>query len=345
MNRALKLALALAIALSRFAGAGIAAAQAPSPAEAAEATSRDGWTPALNLSLNIFNFTGEGEVSSPIGQSNRNSASRTLGEFRIGLDLMSPALDLGFAKPRVVGLGGLQVGPRYNVAMAQLGKLIPNQPVPADISTVATKFDNNGVPYPNSPALAGQGSLVNATYLGLGWYAGIGLDFPVPRFESLLRVRPYAVYTGEKMSAQGQLVGVTGTGAVIPQTPDPLDISPDYVVYNAVTTPTEEDFHFIGPGVELDLIATRGRRVEIVLFTAGDFLFNVGDGQIAMRAGTTSTGTNVISTPRQGQTDPPPIITFFPNAAPSQLTTYTYTAPDFRFNLQFGIRFGWQNLF
>ena len=341
MNRAFMLALALALPL--LAGGAVASAEEPAPAE----PERNGWTPALDISLNVFNFTGEGQVFSPIGQSNKNTASRTIGEFRIGLDLMSPSIDLGFAKPRVVGFGGIQTGPRYYVAMSQLGVLIPNRPAPSDIATAATRFDNDGIPYPHSSALGGQGSLVNAYYDGLGWYAGAGLDFPVPSFESLLRVRPYALYLGEKMGAQGQLVSATGTGAVIPQTPNPLDISPDYRVYYSVTQRAEEDFHFLGPGVELDLIATRGKRLEIVLFTAGDFLFNVGDGQILMRSGTTSSGANVISTPDPpGPTpNPPPIVTFFPNAAPSETITYTYTAPDFRFNLKFGIRFGWQNLF
>lgn len=279
----------------------------------ASAPAKNGWTPGLNMSLNIFNYEGDGTVNSTVGQSTRGSGRLTVGEFRVGLDVLSPQVDLAIFETKFMVLGGIQVGPGYTVPMARVGELIMNQP---DAAIRRAIIDNtmNGIPFPANSSYPGQGSTLAATYEGLGWYAGAGMEFDMPGLPDLLRIRPYALYVGEKMSATGALASVTG-------------VAPNFVIHRSLGA-SEEDFHYLGPGLELDLVLTQGARLDIVLFTAGDFLFNVGDGQITMRTGTVTTDENGASVP-----------------GPPGLVTYVYDADSFRFNLQFGVRIAWRSMF
>lgn len=325
MKRVWLLAIVLVCPVLAVAGASADAGDGGEPA----AEEKNGWSPALDMSLNVFNFDGDGRVISGVGQSNFGTGHLTLAEFKLGLDLSSPEVDLGFVEPRFVAFGGAQVGPSAEVVMAQLGEFIINQPS-ADIARAISAANPTPPPNPPPPPVAypptssysGQGSLVEATYEGFGWYLGAGLEFDTPGLEDLLRFRTYVIYLGEQMAARGQLVSVRDIE-------NPVGV-PTFFIHNQMTS-AKEDFHYLGPGLEADLILTQSPRLGVVFYVAGDFLFNVGDGRIEMRGGTTL---EEVPDPRA-----------LPVTDTSEVITYFYDTPSFRYNLQFGLRLAWRNMF
>lgn len=295
--RMLTLALALPIVL----GTGIGSVEAAEVDAAGE--KKDGWSPSLSIALEIFDHGGDGTVVSTVGQDNRNYARETISEFRIGLDLTSPEVPIWRARPRFFIQGGAQLGPEYLVTPAKIGSFSRVQPeiaVQSEIDCVPDPLCGPPPPpYAPASSFPNQGSQIDARYRGLGWYAGVGTSFAFPGALSILRFKPSAVYVGEKQRAVGALVSVTGTG-------------PNYVVTRSIKQ-QEEDFHYLGPALGLDLALASTDNGELVLFSQVDLLWNVGDGSI------TFTDRGIVN--------------------------YQYTTKDFRYMLGFGVRLVWKDAF
>jgi hypothetical protein len=295
----LSLAVLLPLVLGPLAGA------AEQAADVSAGEERDGWTPGLVVGLEVFDFAGNGQVTSNVRQDAFNAGRRTIESFRIGLDLQSPALDLPFVKPRLLGFGGVQVGPEYTVTMAKAGEFVTNEPlssIEAEISCVFNPFCSPPPP-PFSPieSFPGQGSQVDGIYEGIGWFAGVGTRFDVPGLGGRVRAKTAVTYLGEKVRATGRLVSATGAVAGLA-----------FTIHNSVEL-AEEDFHYLGPTLGLDLVLAQNNRFEVTTFVDADLLWNVGDGQIDL-------------------VDP-------------GIATYTFTAKEFRYMLQFGFRVAWKDAF
>lgn len=295
----LSLAVLLPLVLGPVAGA------AEQAADVSAGEDRDGWTPGLVMGLEVFDFAGNGQVTSNVRQDAYNAGRRTIESFRFGLDLQSPALDLPFVKPRLLGFGGVQVGPEYKVTMAKVGEFITNQPQAAIATEIGCAFDPMcpAPPPPFSPieSFPGQGSQVDATYEGIGWFAGVGTRFDVPGLGGRVRAKTAVTYLGEKVEATGQLISATG-----------MIVGGAFTIYGSLER-AEEDFHYLGPTLGLDLVLGQNDRFEVTTFVDADLLWNVGDGQIDL-------------------VDP-------------GLVTYTFTAKEFRYMLQFGLRVAWKDAF
>lgn len=236
------------------------------PAGAEAARSQDArWIPSATAGFRVFDYHADGRIDSTIGFSDSGSDTESQPLFQLGLDLMSPALERVPAGPRVVGFGGIQLGPNRKLDLAGDGELLADQPQQS-IDALTSRPPPGGV-YPAPETLPGQGSALSGKYQYLGWYLGMGLAFALPT-KPLLRVRPYATYVGEQAKIKGTVLRVTGQP---PGTP--------YVIERASRS-VDEVFHYLGPGLELEVVVETGQRWGLSLFATADFLWSVGDDRV-----------------------------------------------------------------
>lgn len=298
--------------------------------EADAAPEKNGWTPAFDLSLVVFDLEATGSASNPTGGSASGTGSKTVASFRAGLNFASPEIDVGFFKPRIAIMGGLQGGPAQSVDAVNTGSIFAGQPE-GDIGNVFQQNLLNNVPTPPGNALLGIGTQLERTSRGLGWYAGLGLEFPMPGAESVITLRPYAVYLGEKNRAEGQLIAAVNNS---------FPGLPAYAVARSSLGQVQEDFHYLGPALGVDLNLAKGDRLRVAVFATTEFLFSVGDNEMRFQE---NTANNLLA----GSVDPANPgqvnVTTFPLA--DTTASYVLTGEDFRFNIQFGVRFAFDNLF
>lgn len=238
--------------------AGSAAAEGPKDRDAR-------WIPSATGTFRILNYHAEGRIDSNIGFSADGQETESAPHFQIGFDLLSPTLDRVPTAPRLVGFAGVQLGPTRKLELADDGELLPDQPQ-RTIDTLIARPPPNGI-YPAPETLPGQGSRLSGKYQSLGWYLGMGVAFELPT-DPGLRVRPYVNYVGEQAKIKGTALRVTGQP---PGTP--------YVVERASQS-VEEVFHYLGPGLELELLVDTGDSWGLSFFATVDFLWNVGDDRI-----------------------------------------------------------------
>ena len=352
MIRVLMLALALIGPMVLGSQASMAADSADEAA-GEEAAATPGWIPGLSLSLNIFDLTGTASIASqpPVLQSlSPTSNSLTIARFRAGLDLLSPEIDLGPTKARLAIFGGFMGGPKENVVIGSTGQFVGNQPDSDIILSFNNFASRTSNPVPGS-AIRGQGTELLLTNRGLGWYAGIGVEFPMPGIEKYVKVRPYAAYQGEKLQINGRLIHVSDPFFGTRQNPNPpFDTEPAFAFYATYSDETQsnEDIHYIGPGLGFDVVLSDGEKLLLSFFTTGELLFNVGSRDITVDGETSDVVFNCTTVVVREFPNQPRLLRCdnsqadLPTSSP---VNYTYRADQLRFNLQFGLRFAFKNLF
>jgi len=231
------------------------------------------WIPGISAGLIVSGDHVDGAIDSMagstigLGLSGAGSVATTVPRLQIGLDLSSPSLRRLPLGPRVVVFGGLQVmGPNEENQLAGTDGDVNLDTIAGEIANARPNAVTGLFPPPES--FAGQGSSATSEYRPLSWYLGLGLVFEFPDRKDedpALKLRPFASYVGEQIHLKGSVAEVTGRP---PGTP--------YLVSEGLAA--ERDIlHFVGPGLDVELVVASFANTTFSLFGTVSFLWNVGD--------------------------------------------------------------------
>jgi hypothetical protein len=265
--------------------------------EGEESEPSDRWVPSLAASLLVYDYKAEGTIESSIryAASGRRGGT-TIPVFQLGVGIMSPSFDGLPAAPRLTAFAGAFVGPDQTISVAGVGEFETGQPESSVASDLGRPLNQQRQP----EEFPGQGSELLGTRQVAGWYMGLGVAFDVPLRDSILRLTPTVNYYGEGVAIEGVVVSVTGgPGAYTIHRPEVSD---------------EELFHYLGPGIEAELILIRGDKLSLGVFGQLNYVWLIGDGTIT-------------------QSDP------------ASLTTFRYQAMPNSFRGGGGIRLSWHSAF
>jgi hypothetical protein len=218
--------------------------------EVTERPPEDRWIPSLEGSLLLVDYNAAGSIESGVGQSGAGRAKAGTPTFQLGVNLMSPRLGLPLS-PRIVGFAGALVGPDQTIQIVNEGEFREGQP-------------EAGVEDQLPPEqLLGQGSELLGTRQNVGWYMGLGISFDVPKSGSRFRLKPLVGYFGESAEVEGRVVSVTGP-------PSAYQIHRPEASADVIS-------HFIGPGLEGEVILGRNDKFAVGLFAQLYYVWKVGE--------------------------------------------------------------------
>ena len=204
----------------------------------------------------------------------------TVARLQIGLDLMSPTLGALPMSPRVVTFGGLQVsGPNEEEDVASAGDFVDRPKVEAQVREGLVPNPRMPGVFP-APETFNNGSMATSRRETLGWTFGLGLVFEIPRRpkeDPVLRLRPYVEYVGEQVEYRGKSVRVTGQPFGVPR-------MGDYTIHYAAAS-EKETYHWLGPGIDAELVLGAFEAVTFSLFGKVGFLWNLTGDSVSFADG------------------------------------------------------------
>jgi hypothetical protein len=259
----------------------IAALEASSEAAEDVKPLKERWIPGISLGLVVFEDDVKGTIDNPIEFSDAGSKGTTVARLQLGLNLMSPSLPVLPAGPRLVGFAGLQImGPNEENESAGAGGFPDLQSVEDQVANATIPNANQPGVFPPPDSFKDQGSILTTTRNTMGWYLGMGLAFEFPDRENedpALRLRPFVKYVGEQLDLDGRSVIVQGQPCCVPTVGS-------YSIFSGSVSRVET-LHYLGPGIDAELVVASYDSATISLFASVSFLWNVGDSSIAMTDG------------------------------------------------------------
>lgn len=237
------------------------------------------WIPAFSGTLIVVEDEMKGKIDSTIGFSDAGSIGETVARFQLGLELMTPSLRVLPAGPRVVGFAGLQLmGPNEENEAAGAG----DTPNLSSVEEQVERALDPSIPgnFPPPESFNNQGSELTTTRQDAGWFVGIGLVFEFPDRKEQdpgLRLRPFVTYVGELIDLDGQSLIVEGQPCCVPT------VGSYTIRHGAVSK--EKTLHYLGPGLDVELVVASFEKTTLSLFGRVSFLWNVGDSSFTLSDG------------------------------------------------------------
>jgi hypothetical protein len=258
------------------------------------------WVPALAFYSGVVGQKAEGSITSgPVlgpalpGANRAELRPPTSGDDLMmtpfttaSIEVMTPALVSGFGRPRVFVHG--DAGPSFAFTRVLAREETPGaactfaDPIPAECATTALNPILRITPRESN--ILGQGSQLTAEVRPWLFSAGAGVAFTVPVGERRLRIKPSIEYMRQEVEVTGSVFRAVATGPTVafPANP-PLPTIPGF--RGAVlTATTSEDFHGVGPGLEIEMDTRRAGPFLLALFISGQAYRFLGDGEIRMSA-------------------------------------------------------------
>jgi hypothetical protein len=253
-------------------------------AHASDASVPD-WIPSLSVGVESGNLESDTRYTHSLGADapevpspGRDGSELTATLLSLGAELLGPALTDSLGQPRLFLRGAVKTLPRDDenelLKFGEPGTLvgIPPPTVPGQPPDPVT-IDR----------IEGQGIEVVEHLDSPVWSASLGLAFSVPvpnTADSLLRIRPSLEYDYQEIEIAQRFAAATdlGLGPPAPQCLDNQD-PPNLILFSCHTAnaSTKEDEHWLGPGLELELVFTQSRPVQVSMFAGARFLFLLGD--------------------------------------------------------------------
>jgi len=284
--------------------------------EEEEEFSEPAWIPSLEFAFDAGDYDTNSSVDSRVGQSGTNSDSSDNLMFRLGGGLMGPMLEQLPGNPRLFGRAGARLAARPNPETLEIGEIgAPEDEIPNFVEdrddAIARGCQNTDPPScPKVEDIDGQGSDIRATFSQPSWYAGVGIAFTIPLpIDAALRIKPSVEYNGEHIDMRGRVTSVT-------------EPQPDvFLVHRSFETDSTTD-HFVGPGLELELVLGRSARpIAFSIYADSRFLWLVSDRTLSFAGPTTDLDGN-----------------------PTGTATYTVKRDSLNIRAGAGIRFSWTGL-
>jgi hypothetical protein len=242
--------------------AALASCMAPEGVFAGEAGQGDPasrWRPALSVAFDVYDDDAKGEIESAIRFSAKGDDPKTLVLFRIGAELMTPAVDPIWGDPRFFATIGGQFMPDQTKLVTGAGDKVNSVNPEEDIAA-------------GGQQLRGEGSDLKQDFLNESWYMGVGIVYTVPFAGIDVLFKPKVEYMGERIEVRGRIVEA---------------FEPTPGVFNVVRVDEskKQTFHSMGPGLELEFVLKSTGWLGVSVF--GDFrvLWNVGDRDVRFRDG------------------------------------------------------------
>ncbi len=264
------------------------------------------WIPGISVGLILFDPKVEGTITGTTSNTSRFSdvsstnGDATVPRLQLGLELMSPALADTAFRPRAVVFGGAQImGPNERTSAAGAGSPFPVLSVVQEqIANAGPSLQNgpNQGFFPDGVDFRQQGSVLSTEHEIAGWFFGLGMVFEYPGRDDedpALRIRPFVSYVGEQVHLDGRLIASEGQPfqqqiptcpQVCTPNPNPVIGTPYSIFQGSVSE--KETFHYVGPGIDAELIVGSLEYATISLFATVSFLWNVGDSSITLNDAT-----------------------------------------------------------
>ena len=247
-------------------------AMPPLTAAADDATSR--WVPGLAVTGGVRSIDRKASVSSVRGDV--DSESRALfGFLGADLQLATPAFEAGPVPIRIFVRGG--------VATSFDGEEeIANEGAPGSVVIPIRDINRDGIPDGDTPigAIEGIGSATAAQSEAAIWTAGLGLDLGIPIFDRVLHVKPSVEWILQSDRARA-LFGFAEEFPIVGR-----ELECPCRTISAIAQESQT-YHGLGPGLELELEASRLGDLLLTVFASGQAYYNF-DREIEIRATGTS---------------------------------------------------------
>jgi len=281
--------------------------------EEEEKFSEPAWIPSIEMAFDAGDYDTNSSVDRSVGQSGTNSGSADNIMFRLGGGLMGPILGQLPGNPRLFGRAGAKLAADPNIETLEIGAIgAPEDEILSFVERreAAIAFGCQDKDPPDCPKVEdidGQGSDIRATFDQPSWYAGVGIAFTIPLpMDGALRIKPSVEYNGEHIKMRGRVTSVT-------------EPQPDvFLVHRSLATDSITD-HFVGPGLELEIVLGRSARpIAFSIYADSRFLWLVSDRTLSFAGPTTDLDGN-----------------------PTGTATYTVKRDSLNIRVGAGMRFSW----
>jgi len=194
----------------------------------------------------------------------------------LSAEVMSPGLQFIPGRPRAFLHGDVNAAFGFQRDVAKQG--VPTAPrLDANIDpTTETFAESNWL---------GTGSKTSSQINTLFFSGGLGAAFTLDAFERRLRIKPSVEYMHESLTVSGQFLKVlrvdTGQSAGlqigVPGGPVTSFLPSLFLPAIQIQPSRDQDFHGVGPGLELEMDAARAGPVVLSLFLTGTAYKMLGD--------------------------------------------------------------------
>ena len=252
---------------------------------------RDRWIPSLTFDVLLHDWEESGsldtflpdcsvaeELPIPVtppalecGASLSGSGSSAVSavQYRLGLDLMSPRIDmLSFIfSPRAWVFGGILINPKQTHSVMKS---------PAN-GQFNPEFPENQIAAGFPPPFKGIVAEISSQYLETGWFVGLGSVFELPYRDSMFRFKVAVNYLRERVSVNARFSAAQG-GPYPPY--GALDYS--YEAVRADLGQKRKAYHYLGPIGEIEMVLVPGSRLSFSLYGQVQFLWNLDPSAVVL---------------------------------------------------------------
>ncbi len=210
-----------------------------------------GWEPALGIASSFVSVGGFGSVSSSVRPADQGDANVQFPIYGLTLGLSTPPIAALPSAPRIWGQIGLSSGLRAPQALAREG-------VPGPL---LTPIDPNK--QLTDDAVTGQGSVIEASFGSYFLNGNLGVSFDLEVLDRRLSIKPSFEWAVYQLRVEGQVARAFATvrpPGVVPRT-----------IFRLVSMESFDRtvLHGIGPGLEVELEATRFGPIVSSLYLSG----------------------------------------------------------------------------
>lgn len=279
----------------------------PTPSEAWEDDpNTDRWLPSIGIRSEGIVNGREGDVDSVERGFEDGDVRALYWSMGLDMDVLSPTVDIVPLAPRFFVRAGVHMTFDNEDPLANEG----NPGTPRIVTIGASRPIG---------AVKNLGSATRVESRPLAWSAGAGMAFDVEVFDLRFRVKPSIEWMWQKDRLRTALSHAeTDSTATVPQC-DPCRLL-------AIDTTTTEEYHSIGPGIELEFTAARlYDDVVMTVFTGFNALALLGNRQTTFRG----TGSWI----NDDGTDP---------GVPDSTVTSRYDRDTWSYRFGVGVRFRWE---
>jgi hypothetical protein len=219
------------------------------------------WIPGLALSAGALVHDRDGTVSSTELDTDSGESRVPIAFLGVGAEVSSPALFDGFGAPRLFLHSDISWS--FDTDEGLVNRDEPGQPRVPPINN----FPVLGVP--------GQGQALRVESTPLIASAALGLSFTLDGFSRDVRIKPMLSWNWQRDKL------TTLFGLAESEGPNADFCSPCRTV--SIDASTKEDFHSLGPGIEVEFDAARSGDLMWTLFVSAHSLRLLTDDSVRVR--------------------------------------------------------------
>ena len=253
---------------------------------------RDRWIPSLTFDVLLHDWEEKGSLDTFLPDcsiqsvgldgdtclpslSSSETSQVSAVQYRVGLDLMSPRIDLlsFIFSPRAWIFGGILISAQQThpvMTSPSDGRFVPRQP----------EDEVDSYYQPGYPGVAAE---IKSRYRETGWFVGVGSVFELPYRNSMFRIKVGVNYLRERVQINANLAAIKLTNPGQPEQPacTNQEITPCEVVRAALGFKNQM-YHYLGPVGELEMVLVPGRNLTFSIYGQTQFLWNLDPSDVVL---------------------------------------------------------------